>query len=66
MNYENLWEGLKSNMRRMASIPLTNSRNMVKDVEDIAKKQTYFHILAIMEDMEKSESNKENKDKYSL
>lgn len=65
MDYEKMWNSLKEKLQDMANQPLTNSRNLVKDVEDIAKKQTYYQVLTLIGSIEENNKNTDD-DKYKL
>lgn len=59
-----MWNKLEEDLRRKASSPIKNTKNIITATESVTKKTTYFEVLDFMKEIEKSE--KENNKNYSL
>lgn len=66
MNYEYMWNKLKSDIRIKAAKQIPDSKNVVTATASVSRKSTCFEILNTMEQLEKSESNKDDYKKYAL
>ena len=69
MNYEEMWNQLYSEISNKAKTPTYNAHTMIKQAEELARKQAMFDVLSMMDDIKKNHelhANSKKNDLYKL